>query len=88
MELRYHFKHEYKKLSKSQKKELSAWRKDKENDKPTSQKVSALEQQLADMKRETEVMRATIAALSTRNEPPDNTQVRHPLTNPLTQCTN
>ena len=88
VELRYHSKHEYKKLTKAQKKELSEWRKNKENDNPSSQKVSALEQQLAEMKKETEVMRATIAALSTRNEPTENNQVHHPLTNPLTQRTN
>ena len=88
VELRYHSKQEYKKLSRAQKRELSAWRKDKENEKPSSQKVSALEQQLAEMKKETEVMRATIAALSTRHESSENNQVRQPLTNPLTQRVN
>ena len=42
VELRYHSKYEYNKLSKAQKKELSAWRNDKENFQPSSQKVSAL----------------------------------------------
>ena len=87
-ELRYHSKYEYNKLSKAQKKELSAWRKDKENFQPSSQKVSALEQQLIDMRKETQAMRATIAALSPRNEPQENNQTRQPLTNPLTQRVN
>ena len=84
VELSYHSKYEYNQLSKAQKKELSAWRKDKENFQLSSQKVSALEQQLIDMRKETQAMEATIAALSIRNEPQENNQTHQPLTNPLT----
>ena len=87
VEFRYYSSHEYNKLSKAQKKELGAWRKDKDNFKLPSQKVSALEQQIAQMKKESEAMRATIAALTTQKESHQNTQVRQPLTNPLTQRT-
>ena len=50
--------------------------------------MSALEQQLIDMRKETQAMRATIAALSTRDEAQENNQTRQPLTNPLTQRVN
>ena len=88
VEFRYYSSHEYNKLSRAQKKELSAWRKDKENYKPPSHNISALQQQISQMKKETEAMRATIAALTTHNEPQQSTQVRQPLTNPLTQRVN
>ena len=88
VELRYHSRYKYNKFSKAQKKESSAQRKDKGNLKPPSQKVSALDQYLDEMKKETQAMRATIAALSTQNERHENAQVCQTLINPLVQCVN
>ena len=62
VELRYYSSHEYNNLLKAQKKELGARRNDKENYNPPSHNISALQQQIAQMKKETEAMRATIAA--------------------------
>lgn len=89
VEFRYHSRQEYFKLNKAQKKELSEWRKangdNKENDPPHN--ISALQQQIADMKQQTELMKATIASLTTTNGANTEGQ-RHPLTNPLTQRVN
>ena len=79
VEFRYYAKNEYRNLSKDQKKELSEWR---NKDKTPNQKVAALEQQLQDMRNETESLRATIASINTSNQ-----ETRTPLTNPLTQRT-
>ena len=79
VEFRYYAKNEHRKLSKDQKKELSEWR---NKDKVSDQKVALLEQQLKDMRDETESLRATIASIHT-----SNTETRAPLTNPLTQRT-
>ena len=82
IELRYYSKEEYKRLTKAQKKELMNWRKQANKNDPNSHKVAALEQQLKEMRDQTEALRATIASLSTtegRDEP------RNPLANPLTQ---
>ena len=61
----YYAKNEYCKLSKDQKKKLSEWH---HKDKTSNQKVAALEQQLKDMRDETESLRATIASINTSNQ--------------------
>ena len=69
-------------MTKAQKKELQEWRKKIKSNDPNAQRVAALEQQLKEMREQTEALRSTIASLSTsetRDEP------RGPLTNPLTQ---
>ena len=82
IELQYYTKEEYRKVTKAQKTELQEWcKKSKAND-PNAQKVAALEQQLKEMREQTEALRSTIASLST-SETRD--QPRGPLTNPLTQ---
>ena len=83
VELRYYAKKEYKKLSQDQKKELMDWRAGQKSDgKSHYQKVAALEQQLQEMRDQTEVLRSTIASLTTARV--DNAGTS-PLTNPLTQ---
>jgi len=88
VEFRYHSRQEYIKLNKAQKKELSDWRKSNNDDKENNpgHKVSALEQQIAEMKQQTELMKQTIASLTTNTLNADGQ--RHPLTNPLTQRVN
>ena len=83
VELRYYAKKEYKKLSQDQKKELMDWRAEQKSDgKSHHQKVAALEQQLQEMLDQTEVLRSTIASLTTTRV---NNDGSGPLTNPLTQ---
>ena len=83
VELRYYAKKEYKKLSQDQKKELMDWRAGQKSDsKSHYQKVAALEQQLQEMRDQTEVLRSTIASLTTVRVGNAGTS---PLTNPLTQ---
>ena len=82
IELRYYTKDEYRNLTKAQKKELQEWRKKSKANDPNAHKVAALEQQLKEMREQTEALRSTIASLST-SETRD--QPRGPLTNPLTQ---
>ena len=79
VEFRYYAKNEYRKLNKAQKKELAEWR---ETEKGSNQKVAALEQQLREMRDETESLRATIASINVGTQ---SNQSRGPLDNPLTQ---
>ena len=58
------------------------WRKQANKNDPNSQKVAALEQQLKEMRDQTEALRATIASLSTTE---GRDESRNPLANPLTQ---
>ena len=88
VEFRYHSRQEYHKLNKAQKKELSEWRKGKDRSKdntPTSHQVSVLQQQVTEMREQAEIMRATIASLTTRDA---SDAPRQPLTNPLNQRSN
>ena len=82
IELRYYTKEEYKRLNRAQKMELSAWRKKVKTNDPNAQRVAALEQQLQEMRQQTETLRSTIASLTT-SEPRDESC--GPLMNPLTQ---
>ena len=84
VELRYYTKNEYRSLSKEQKKELAEWR-NKEKEGGSDQRVAQLQQQVDEMRAQTESLRSTIAALSTRQQPETS---RDPLSNPLTQRTN
>lgn len=87
VEFRYHARNEYNKLNKAQKKDLSEWRKSKENkeNEPAPHHISALQQQLVEMKEQAQIMQATIASLSTQN---GQNNARPPLSNPLTQRNN
>ena len=85
VELRNYAKKEYKKLSQEQKKELMDWRsKQKSDDGSQTQKVATLEQQLKEMRDQTESLHSTIASLTTLRT--DNVR-NEPLVNPLTQRT-
>ena len=70
-------------MSQEQKKELMDWRsKQKSNDGSQNQKVAVLEQQLKEMRDQTESLRSTIASLTTLRTDNDRNE---PLVNPLTQ---
>lgn len=84
VELRYYTKNEYRSLTKDQKKELAEWRK-KEKEGDPDHRVAVLQQQVDEMRSQTESLRATIAALSTRQQPEPT---RDPLINSLTQRSN
>ena len=85
VELRYHNKREYNKLSSEQKKELAEWRKNKrareesnkENEDIQAQKISLLETTVA-------TLEAQIAKLTSTKDK-DSNPTKDPLTNPLTQ---
>ena len=68
VELRYYTKNEYRSLSKEQKAELREWR-NKEKVNGPDQRVAVLQQQVEEMRTQTESLRATIAALSTCQQP-------------------
>ena len=73
VELRYHNRKEYNKLSSEEQKELAEWRESNKNKENTSSsKISALEQTVLDLE-------AKISALTS------NPPVRDPLNNPLCQ---
>ena len=88
VELRYHNKREYSKLSTEQKKELAEWRKrqkakedeNKENNDLNVQKISTLENTVA-------ILQAKIAALTSERSESDKKVRNDPLQNPLTQRT-
>ena len=81
VELRYHTRKEYNKLSADEKKELAEWRKSKneEDDKSDDSRIiAALQQTVKDLE-------AKISALTTAKE--NDKPSKDPLTNPLTQRT-
>ena len=77
VELRYHDRKEYSKLSKDEKKELSEWRK------KSKEKDDQHESQIASLQQTVEELKATIALISTKEIIKE--EKKDPLVNPLNQ---
>lgn len=90
VELRYHKRHEYRKLNEEQKEELTAWREEKRNKSKNggSNDTDDMKQQVAALQQSMASLAQTIAALNTQQTAPQTQQVsvvRNPLQNPLSQ---
>lgn len=90
VELRYHKRHEYRKLNEEQKEELSQWRDEKRNKNKDggSKDTDDMKQQVAALQQSMQTLAQTIASLSTQQTavPPQQVSaIRNPLQNPLSQ---